>query len=278
MIDAAAKSCCALAYESEVARWLMGDSFHPGGLALTERLGERLGLKPGLKVLDVASGRGTSALHLAKRFGCEVVGVDLGRGAVEAARAAAKLGALEHLVSFEEADAERLPFDDETFDAVVCECAFCLFPDKAAAAREMARVLRPSGRLGLTDLVRQGPLPSGLDGLMGWVACIADAGPLEAYVETLGDAGFQSRLTERHDAALAEVADRMRRQLFAAEVLVGLGKLSWPGFDFRTANDLARQASAAIGAGRLGYVLISAELQPTAGDAGVLDRPRLCHM
>ena len=106
-----------MAYESDIARWLMGDSFHPGGLALTERLGQRLELKSGMRVLDVASGRGASALFLAERFGCEVVGVDLGPANVEAGRAAARVRKLDHLVTFEQADAERLPFEAAAFDA-----------------------------------------------------------------------------------------------------------------------------------------------------------------
>jgi SAM-dependent methyltransferase len=264
MTNAAAKSCCALAYESDVVRWLVGESFHPGGVALTERLGEQLALKGGGQVLDIASGRGTSALFLAERLGCRVTGIDLGPGNVEAAREAARARGLDRLVAFEQADAERLPFAEGAFDAVICECAFCLFPDKATAAREMARVLKPGGRLGLTDLVREGRLEPALDGLMAWVACIADARPLEAYLATLGDAGFRPALVERHDQCLADIADRARQQLFAAEVLVGLGKLSWPGFDFPAANELARQAQGAIGQGQLGYVLITAVKAATA--------------
>ena len=60
-----AKSCCATLYAGDWARLLLGPSYHPGGLALTERLGTLLGLTPGARVLDVAAGRGTSAIHLA---------------------------------------------------------------------------------------------------------------------------------------------------------------------------------------------------------------------
>jgi ubiquinone/menaquinone biosynthesis C-methylase UbiE len=275
MTDGAeARSCCAIAYESEIARWLMGDSFHPGGLGLTERLGEDLGLRPGMRVLDVASGRGTSALFLAGRFGCQVTGVELGTANVAAARAEARVRGLDGLVAFESGDAERLPFADGAFDAAICECAFCLFPDKATAAREIARVLTPGGQLGLTDLVREGALSAGLDGLMAWVACIADARPADDYVETLSAAGLRPRRVARCDEALAEIADRGRKQLFAAEVLAGLGKLSWPGFDFRAAGELARQARQAIGAGQLGYVLIIAGREPEAGAGPILRSSR----
>src|SRR5260370_41234408 len=72
------KQCCAQLYESDFAKILLGDSFHPGGLRLTERLGSLLDLTPESQVLDVASGNGTSAFFLAERFGCHVVGIDYG--------------------------------------------------------------------------------------------------------------------------------------------------------------------------------------------------------
>lgn len=72
----AAKQCCADLYASDWAKLLLGESFHPGGLELTERIGVLLRLGPDSRVLDVAAGRGTSAVFLAQRFGCRVMGVD----------------------------------------------------------------------------------------------------------------------------------------------------------------------------------------------------------
>src|SRR6266851_3500196 len=176
------KACCADLYASDWARLLLGDSFHPGGLALTERLGVLLGLDAHSRVLDLAAGRGTSALHLARVFGCQVLGVDYGARNVALARDAAGKQGLAEQVQFMQADAEQLnAIADQSFDAVVCECGYCTFPDKPAAAREIARVLRPGGRFGLSDLTRNGALPPELDGLFAWVACIADALPIEAY-------------------------------------------------------------------------------------------------
>jgi len=154
------KTCCANLYESDWAQLLLGGSFHPGGLALTERLGTLLHLQPGHRVLDVASGKGTSAIHIAQRFGCDVVGVDYSARSVEDGIVASVNVGVSDRVRFKRGDAETLPFGDAEFDAVICECAFCTFPDKCAAASEFARVLKPSGRVGLSDLTRSGPLTS----------------------------------------------------------------------------------------------------------------------
>jgi SAM-dependent methyltransferase len=137
------KACCAAAYDSDAVALLLGDVFHPGGQALTRRLAGYLGLEPGHRVLDVASGPGSTALLLAREHGVQVDGVDLGAKNLARASAAAEAAGLAGRVRFRPGDAERLPFPDQTFDAVVCECAFCTFPAKETAAAEFARVLRP---------------------------------------------------------------------------------------------------------------------------------------
>src|SRR5713226_1553317 len=110
------KQCCAQLYESDFAKLLLGDSFHPGGVKLTERLGTLLGLTPDSRVLDIASGKGASALFLAERFGCEVLGVDYSGQNVEQANAAAVDKGLDARVRFQQGDAEKLPVDDDAFD------------------------------------------------------------------------------------------------------------------------------------------------------------------
>src|SRR5579862_1469737 len=104
------KSCCATLYESDFARFLLGDSFHPGGLRLTQQLGELLGLGPGLHVLDVASGKGESAIFLARHFGCEVVGIDFGAENVKESAARASDAGVGHLAQFRQGDAEKIDF------------------------------------------------------------------------------------------------------------------------------------------------------------------------
>jgi ubiquinone/menaquinone biosynthesis C-methylase UbiE len=253
------KSCCARLYESDYVKLLLGESFHPGGVKLTERLGEVSGLTPHSRVLDVATGQGTSAIHLAQRFGCEVIGVDYGSDMVRRATGNAAAQGVGDRVRFEQGDAERLLFDDASFDAVICECAFCTFPDKRAAAREFARVLKPGGRVGLSDLTRAEALPKEFDSLLAWVACIADAQPVEGYASLLKGAGFTVNFIEPHDEALTEMVNRVRARLLGAELMVGLKRLELPGVDFAAAKDMARSALEAIQRGKLGYAIVAGE-------------------
>lgn len=123
--------------------------FHPGGLDITHELGELCHIVFGSNVLDVASGTGESACYLAERFRCRVIGVDASdfmiRRATEKARS-------RHLpVEFRTADAHALPFDTNSFDAVLSECTVSLL-NKAKAIGEMRRVAKRGGYVGIHDL------------------------------------------------------------------------------------------------------------------------------
>lgn len=264
------KQCCAAAYGHDAVRLLVGEALHPGGAQLTERLGRILNLGPDARILDVASGRGDGALVLAARFGCEVVGVDYGRRNVEAATNEASVRGLAGRVAFCCSDAERLPFADGTFDAVICECSLCTFPDKRAAADEFARVLKPGGRVGISDLTRSGPLPRELEGVAAWIACVADARPVDEYSALLASAGLAIGETEAHDDALVDFIEAIRSRLFGIEIMIGLKKLELPGIDLATVKDIVRGALAAAKSGTLGYAIVTAAKNagPCAGGIG----------
>jgi arsenite methyltransferase len=251
------KACCATLYESDLARMLLGDSFHPGGLRLTRRLGEKLGLEPGMRVLDVASGKGESVIFLAEAFGCEVVGIDFGPDNVRESTSRAAQSRAASLVRFIQGDAERLDFPQAIFDAVICECAFCTFPDKSVAAREFVRVLRAGGQVGLSDLTRAATLPPELTGVLAWVACIADARPVGEYSAYLEAAGLADVATEPHDEALAEMVRAIQGKLLGVELMAKLKKLDLGGIDFGQAKTMARAAYDAVRAKTLGYAIIT---------------------
>jgi ubiquinone/menaquinone biosynthesis C-methylase UbiE len=260
------KRCCSSAYESDFARKILGDSFHPGGLDLTRRLGELLGLGPGLRVLDVASGKGESAIFLAKEFGCEVIGIDFGAKNVGDATERADAAGVSHLVTFREGDGEHLEFADAVFDRVICECAFCTFPNKPSAAREFGRVLRSNGQIGMSDLTRRGSIPVELGGLLSWIACIADARPIAEYIDVFESASLHVATIEIHDNCLLQMAREVQSKLLGLELLTGLKKLDLTGVDMTQAKQFAKSAMTAIQQGVFGYVVLIATRHFRRGD------------
>ena len=251
------KACCALSYQSDVVALILGESYHPGGLELTRRLARALDLRTGQKVLDVASGPGATAFLLAAEFGVEVEGVDLGQQSVAGANVKAAERAGDDRVRFAVGDADQLPLADGTVDAGVCECAFCTFPDKPTAAKELARVLRPGGRLGLTDVALDPTrLDEELKSMAGWVACLADARPLEEYCALLEAEGLRVTRTEHHDEALA----RMIEQIDARLVAFRMAKVpALETIDFDQARRRVASAARAVDAGIAGYKLLVAQ-------------------
>jgi hypothetical protein len=240
-------------YGSGLAGRLLGGCLHPGGEELTRRLADLVGIGPGDRVLDVASGAGATARLLAAERGVHVLGVDRSPALVASAhRGADELG-VGGRVAFEVGDAERLAVPEGSFDVVVCECALCLFGDPAAAVDGFRRALVPGGRLGIAAVtLDRGRLPAELDTPIGHVACLAGALPSDDYAGLLTAAGFTNIQTEpHHEAALATV-DRLAEGIAAAAGLVG------SAFDVGRALRLLALARVAILEGHLGYALIAA--------------------
>ncbi|MDA0340940.1 MAG: class I SAM-dependent methyltransferase, partial [Proteobacteria bacterium] len=132
------------------------DQMHIRGAAATTELHDAMGIGPDDSVLDVGCGIGGPARALATRLGCPVTGLDLTPDFCACARELNYLLGVEDLVEIVEGSALDMPFDDESFDAVVTQHASMNIEDKAALYREIARVLEPGGRFGFYDIM-QGP-------------------------------------------------------------------------------------------------------------------------
>lgn len=253
---ATVKACCAAAYGVDLVALLLGDSYHPGGAALTRRLADHLGLQSGERVLDVAAGTGTTAILLAADYDVDVLGVDLGAAQIARAQARAVDAGLTGRTTFNVGDAERLPVADGSFRAVICECAFCTFPDKPTAAAEFARATGPGGRVGITDVwLHPDALDPELAGLAGRVACLADARPVDEIAAILEAAGLTVTCVERHDQALADTIERVTTRLRALR-LADLPVLR--PFDLGHGIELCRRAAELVDDGGAGYLLLTA--------------------
>ncbi|MDQ0381423.1 class I SAM-dependent methyltransferase [Amycolatopsis thermophila] len=253
------KACCAASYGNDAVALVLGESYHPGGPALTRLLAERLRLRSGRRVADIAAGPGATARLLAAEFDVSVDGVDLGQATVERAATLTGEAGLAAKVRFHLGDAERIPLPDNAFDAVVCECAFCMFPDKAVAAAEFARILRPGGRVGITDVtVAGGGLQEELRTLAAWVACVADARPLVEYAAVLERAGLRVVHTQPHDTAIARVIDEIDARLRVLRMTAS-ARLAEAGVDTDAVLRYAALARQAVADGLIGYALLVAE-------------------
>ncbi len=151
-----------------------------------------LDLKPGETVLDLGSGAGFDAFLAARHVGDTgfVIGVDMTPEMIEKARANATEGGFTN-VEFRQGRLEALPLEDASVDAVTSNCVINLVPDKSVVFREVARVLRPGGRMVISDIVLDGVLPQALaSDLLAYVGCVAGAMQRRAYFDLVQSAGL----------------------------------------------------------------------------------------
>lgn len=153
-------------------------------------------LREGEVVVDLGSGGGLDVFLASEKVGPagRAVGIDMTPEMVELARrnAAKRLeGGAHDNVEFHLATIDRLPLADASVDVVISNCVINLAPDKPAVFREIARVLKPGGRLAVSDIALKLPLPLELSqDLLAYVGCIAGAIPVEEYKRGLVEAGF----------------------------------------------------------------------------------------
>jgi arsenite methyltransferase len=149
-------------------------------------------LQPGQTVLDLGSGGGIDCFLAARKVGPtgRVLGVDMTPAMIDRARRnQAKVGA--DNVEFRLGEIEHLPVADNTVDVIISNCVVNLSPDKPQVFREAYRVLKPGGRLAVSDIVTDGPLPDAIkNDLAAWAGCVAGALDVADYVAAIEAAGF----------------------------------------------------------------------------------------
>jgi len=248
----ATESCCSTFYEQDWVRNLAEDSFHPGGEDLTRRTIAAMDLPAHATLADLGCGTGTTALLLARDFGLQVSGVDLSATNIE--RAIERMNTDSAAVRFVQADAHKLPFEKNELDGILAECSFSLFADQAAVLAEIKRVLKPGGRLAVTDMAIGGPLPADIADVIAPWTCLVDAMNEQNYAQGFAAAGFTIQAIADESAGLTNLIQLLKRKL----LLLGAGGVlaggSMPNFDLATVKYWLDRFQAEVKRGTIRYL------------------------
>lgn len=222
----------------------------------------RADLRPGDVVLDLGSGGGMDVLVAAGRVAPtgRVYGLDMADEMLTLARAnAERVGATN--VEFLKGEMESIPLPDTSVDVIISNCVVNLAPDKQVALREAYRVLRPGGRLAISDIVTRQPVPPALKGsLTAWAACIGGALAEREYRDHLSVAGFVDVEIERdreytaRDAESAGLTPLLQRAGLTSVLDLGFASTSVRAHKAAAAEptDTGREPSAAVAERRAG--------------------------
>ena len=187
----------------------VGITKHSGGFEATNELLSLCHIEDAQEVLDVGCGIGIGPAYIAKKYGCDVVGVDISEKMIGWSRQRAREEGVEAKVEFRTADVLELPFEADRFDVVICESVLAFVEDKQRAIRECVRVTRPGGYVGLNEVfwIKQ-PSPEMLEQVKDAI------GPFISTIETwqaLWEAsGLQERIVRIHQIdARAEIKSRL---------------------------------------------------------------------
>jgi ubiquinone/menaquinone biosynthesis C-methylase UbiE len=158
---------------------------------------------PGMTVLDIGSGGGLDAFLATKQVGPtgKVIGVDMTPEMLARARSSARKAGYTN-IEFRQGAAEQLPVEDDSVDIVISNCVINLTADKGKVFREIYRVLKPGGRLEVSDMVTNSSfLPDERANASGWAACINGALPEQEYLDLVQQAGFRETRSQRSSSA-----------------------------------------------------------------------------
>ena len=251
-------ACCRVSYGHPLARALLGDSLHPGGLELTAGLAAHMGVTESSAVLDVGSGFGATAVHLASTLGCTVTAVTLEENGVAVGGELAQREGVEDRVSWHCGDIQDIDLRDKRFDFVLMECVLSILTLKQEALGRLHGILRPGGGLGLTDVTVSAPLPPQLKGLLATAGCVGGALSLEGYRDLLERQGFIVERSEDCPAVAAAFLRDIKGKLLLAEIARAVGRLPVGKETLDEARRLLDSLEEQARQGVLGYGLVVA--------------------
>ena len=170
---------------------VMGEQIHSGGPETTDALAQALGLQKGMSVVDLCCALGAPARHIVQKYGVTVKGVDMTKTMIKKARERTKEVGLDSAIEYYENNVMSLPFENDSFDIVWGQEAWCYVTDKGKLISEAYRVLKPGGKIGFTDWIITGDITKEeLDPLYDTMA-FPYMECFKGYQELLKNAGFK---------------------------------------------------------------------------------------
>ena len=177
-------------------------------------------LKAGKTVLDLGSGGGIDVFLASKKVGSQgkVIGVDITEEMLKRAENTASKHGYKN-VEFRLGEIEALPVENESVDGIISNCVINLAPDKLKVFKEAYRVLKPNGKLMVSDLVTQGELPEDVrNSFDAWAGCIAGAPEKSVYLDKIVDAGFKNVKVVSQKPYTIDVSPELRGKLVSIQV------------------------------------------------------------
>jgi ubiquinone/menaquinone biosynthesis C-methylase UbiE len=259
-------SCCSTFYEQDWVRNLAEDIFHPGGAELSNKTIAAMNLPTGAAIADLGCGTGTTAMMLARLYDFRVSAVDISAANIE--RAVQRMGPDHDIIQFYQADARQLPFRDSELDGLIAECTFSLFSEQETVLAEIRRVLKPGGKLAITDMATDGTLPDDIAAVLAPWTCLADAIDQETYMEMFRTAGFTIQAMADESAGLISLIRMLKRKL----LLLGAGALAngtapgldLAGFDLASIKFWLDRFKTEVELGSIRYLRFNLQLQESA--------------
>jgi len=177
-------------------------------------------LKEGETVLDLGSGGGIDAFLAAQKVGetGKVIGVDMTEEMIQKAKVASQKFEYKN-VEFRLGEIENLPLEDNLVDVIISNCVINLSPDKEKVFKEAYRVLKPTGRILISDIVTEGDLPERVKkSISAWGGCVAGAQEKNQYLATIRNAGFKEVNIVSESNITIEISEELKVKIMSVQV------------------------------------------------------------
>jgi ubiquinone/menaquinone biosynthesis C-methylase UbiE len=190
---------------------------HPGGFNATRMLAESCHLNENKKVIDIACGKGTSAIFFAQNYGCEVIGIDISQELIAQAKVFANRKGLQDKLEFRVGDALDLPFPDNTFNVAISQAMLVLVKDKQKSIQQALRVTKPGGYLSWLELSwKKQPADEFMDAVSNILCayCMRNVHIFQGWQHLFNEAGVNQLKTQSFSLENTEMSGMLRDEGF----------------------------------------------------------------